>query len=202
MWRANGEPFDLFLHANHFRTSTFIAHSDACCNRLTCDGATKFASVAGFGVRGPFGPRGGISSGPRPGSSSGRGDSPGSRIGGVISGCGLPGGISGGGSLGVPGVAGGISGGSIGIVHHRQFVARRTTTFPMRRCSALRERSNRPISACDKRPRYCGRRDRARTRHSTWDDNARECRVVRCHARRPRSPPCRTHPPWRGPLQE
>jgi hypothetical protein len=81
------------------------------------DRATKFASVAGFGVRGPFGPCGGISSGPRPGSSSGRGDSPGSRTGGAISGCGLPGGISGGGSLGVPGVAGGISGGSIGIVH-------------------------------------------------------------------------------------
>jgi hypothetical protein len=51
----------------------------------------------------------------RPGSSSGRGDSPGSRTGGVISGCGLPGGIPGGGSVGVPGVAGGISGGSIGI---------------------------------------------------------------------------------------
>ena len=64
---------------------------------------------------GPFGPRGGISSGMRPGSSSGRGDSPGSRTGGVISGCGLPGGIPGGGSVGVPGVAGGISGGSIGI---------------------------------------------------------------------------------------
>ena len=50
-----------------------------------------------------------------PGNSSGRGDSPGSRTGGVISGCGLPGGIPGGGSLGVPGVDGGISGGSIGI---------------------------------------------------------------------------------------
>jgi hypothetical protein len=51
----------------------------------------------------------------RPGNSSGRGDSPGSRTGGVISGCGLPGGMPGGGSVGVPGVAGGISGGSIGI---------------------------------------------------------------------------------------
>lgn len=51
----------------------------------------------------------------RPGSSSGRGDSPGSRTGGVISGCGLPGGIPGGGSVGVPGVEGGISGCSIGI---------------------------------------------------------------------------------------
>lgn len=51
----------------------------------------------------------------RPGSSSGRGDSPGSRTGGAISGCGLPGGIPGGGSVGVPGVDGGISGGSIGI---------------------------------------------------------------------------------------
>jgi len=51
----------------------------------------------------------------RPGNSSGRGDSPGSRTGGAISGCGLPGGIPGGGSVGVPGVDGGISGGSIGI---------------------------------------------------------------------------------------
>lgn len=51
----------------------------------------------------------------RPGNSSGFGDSPGSRTGGVISGCGLPGGIPGGGSVGVPGVDGGISGGSIGI---------------------------------------------------------------------------------------
>ena len=75
----------------------------------------ELASVAGLGVSGPFGPRDGISSGMRPGNSSGRGDSPGSRTGGVISGCGLPGGIPGGGSVGVPGVAGGISGGSIGI---------------------------------------------------------------------------------------
>jgi hypothetical protein len=73
------------------------------------------ASVAGLGARGPAGPRDGISSGIWPGNSSGRGDSPGSRTGGVISGCGLPGGIPGGGSLGVPGVDGGISGGSIGI---------------------------------------------------------------------------------------
>lgn len=77
-----------------------------------CD---ELASVAGFGVRGPLGPRDGISSGMRPGNSSGRGDSPGSCTGGVISGCGLPGGIPGGGSVGVPGVDGGISGGSIGI---------------------------------------------------------------------------------------
>jgi hypothetical protein len=78
----------------------------------SCD---ELASVAGFGVSGPLGPRDGISSGVWPGNSSGRGDSPGSRIGGVISGCGLPGGIPGGGSVGVPGVDGGISGGSIGI---------------------------------------------------------------------------------------
>ena len=77
-----------------------------------CDNSS---SVAGFGVCGPSGPRGGISSGIWPGNSSGRGDSPGSRTGGEISGCGLPGGISGGGVVGFPGVAGGISGGSIGI---------------------------------------------------------------------------------------
>jgi len=79
---------------------------------LPCD---KSASVAGFGVRGPFGPCGGISSGLSPGNSSGRWGSPGSRTGDGISGCGLPDGISGGGSVGCPGVAGGISGGSIGI---------------------------------------------------------------------------------------
>jgi hypothetical protein len=50
-----------------------------------------------------------------PGNSSGLGGSPGSRIGGGISGCGFPGGSSRGGSVGVPGVGGGISGGSIGI---------------------------------------------------------------------------------------
>src|ERR1700722_10773504 len=72
-------------------------------------------SVAGLGAVGPCGPRTGISSGILPGNSSGRGDSPGSRTGGGMSGCGLPGGDSIGGSVGLPGVAGGISGGSIGI---------------------------------------------------------------------------------------
>jgi hypothetical protein len=61
---------------------------------------TLRASVAGFGVSGPCGPRAGISSGVLPGNSSGRGGSPGSRIGGEISGCGLPGGASIGGSVG------------------------------------------------------------------------------------------------------
>ncbi len=72
-------------------------------------------SVAGLGVVGRLGPRPGTSSGILPGNSSGTGVSPGSRIGGGISGCGLPLGSSGGGSLGVPGVGGGISGGSIGV---------------------------------------------------------------------------------------
>ena len=72
-------------------------------------------SVAGLGVRGPSGPRGGMSIGIFPGSSSGTAGAPGSRTGGGISGFGLPGGMPGGGSAGVPGVAGGISGGSIGI---------------------------------------------------------------------------------------
>src|SRR5436305_10784645 len=74
------------------------------------------ASVAGYGVRGPSGPRAGASSGERPGNSCGCGFGPGSCIGGGISGRGSPGGSSRGGSVGVPGVAGGISGGSIGIV--------------------------------------------------------------------------------------
>src|SRR5882757_6157667 len=72
-------------------------------------------SVAGFGVRGPSGPRTGSSSGVLPGSSCGCGGAPGSYTGGGISGRGLPGGDSCGGSVGCPGVAGGISGGSIGI---------------------------------------------------------------------------------------
>jgi hypothetical protein len=72
-------------------------------------------SVAGEGVRDPSGLRTGSSSGIRPGNSSGCGGSPGSWMGGGISGCGLPGGFSGGGSDGLPGVAGGISGGSMGI---------------------------------------------------------------------------------------
>ena len=57
----------------------------------------------------------GISSIRLPGSSSGRGASPGSRTGGSISGFGSPGGSSFGGSVGTSGVAGGFSGGSIGI---------------------------------------------------------------------------------------
>jgi hypothetical protein len=73
------------------------------------------ASVAEEGVPGRCGPRTGSSSGVRPGSSSGRGDSPGSWIGVGTSGRGLPGGSSCGGWVGLPGVGGGISGGSIGI---------------------------------------------------------------------------------------
>jgi hypothetical protein len=89
-----------------------IAHSEGCKRRLKL----PLASIAGFGVVGPCGPRTGNSSGILPGSSSGRAGSPGSRTGGGISGRGLPGGASGGGSVGLPGVAGGISGGSIGIL--------------------------------------------------------------------------------------
>jgi hypothetical protein len=97
-------------------SSLFMTHSGR-----AVDGrihAVSARSVAGFGVDGPLGPRPGNSSGVLPGSSSGRGGSPGSRIGGGISGCGLPGGSSRGGSVGVPGVGGGISGGSIGIADH------------------------------------------------------------------------------------
>jgi hypothetical protein len=97
------------------RIQTQVAIASHVIARLACEPCDELASVAGLGVIGPFGPRDGISSGMRPGKSSGRGDSPGSRTGGVISGCGLPGGIPGGGSVGVPGVDGGISGGSIGI---------------------------------------------------------------------------------------
>jgi hypothetical protein len=75
------------------------------------------ASVpVGLGVNGPSGPRTGISSGVRPGSSSGRDGSPGSRIGGGTSGRGLLGGLSRGGSDGCPGLIGGSSCGSIGML--------------------------------------------------------------------------------------
>ena len=77
--------------------------------------AVAARSVAVFGVAGPFGPRTGISSGIFPGNSSGRGGTPGSWIGGGMSGRGFPGGSSRGGSVGVPGVGGGIPGGSIGV---------------------------------------------------------------------------------------
>jgi hypothetical protein len=74
------------------------------------------ASAIGEGALGPSGPRTGNSSGTRPGSSSGCGGSPGSRIGGGTSGRGLPGGLSCGGSDGCPGLIGGSSRGSIGML--------------------------------------------------------------------------------------
>ncbi|QPF92021.1 hypothetical protein IC761_01575 [Bradyrhizobium commune] len=104
------------------RIQTQVAIASHGIIRFVCDirdPTAEIASVAGFGVSGPLGPRDGISSGVWPGNSSGRGGEPGSRTGGAMSGCGLPGGMPGGGSVGVPGVAGGISGGSIGIRHHR-----------------------------------------------------------------------------------
>jgi hypothetical protein len=76
---------------------------------------------AAVGERGPCGPRAGSSSGVRPGNSSGRGDSPGSCIGGGTSGRGFPGGLSCGGSDGCPGLIGGSSCGSIGIWCFRHF---------------------------------------------------------------------------------
>ena len=101
----------------------FMTHSEdafksqtvPCCPLQLIVDPISSVSVAGLGVRGPFGPRTGISSGILPGKFFGPGGAPGSRTGGGISGFGLPGGIPGGGSVGVPGVAGGISGGSIGI---------------------------------------------------------------------------------------
>src|ERR1700761_2182247 len=72
-------------------------------------------STAGGGDDGPGGPRTGSSSGIWPGSSSGLCGSPGSCIGGGISGRGFPGGLSRGGSVGCPGLIGGSSGGSIGM---------------------------------------------------------------------------------------
>lgn len=160
--------------------------SPACDRPLHASSCGELASVAGLGVSGPFGPRGGISSGMRPGNSSGRGGEPGSRTGGVISGCGLPGGIPGGGSAGVPGVDGGISGGSIGIGAS----SRSLSSTGQRRCRAEvpSHIASKPrvIPARGTRPRYCGRRDRARRRHSSSDDNAGGCRAGRCRVRLPR----------------
>jgi hypothetical protein len=87
--------------------SSFIAHS--------VPGRSATPSPVGEGAGGPCGPRTGNSSGLLPGSSSGRGGSPGSRSGGGTSGRGLPGGLSCGGSDGCPGLIGGSSCGSIGV---------------------------------------------------------------------------------------
>jgi hypothetical protein len=132
LWRASNADFYLFLRAQSPNAQLFITHSGGGFKSSIhivprgISGSPGFTlgserawllaeSVAGECVRGPSGPRTGSSSGIRPGNSSGCGGSPGSWIGGGISGCGLPGGFSGGGSDGLPGVAGGISGGSMGI---------------------------------------------------------------------------------------
>ena len=134
-------------------------------------------SVAGLGVRGPLGPRGGISSGNFPGSSLGCAGAPGSRTGGGTSGLGLPGGTPGGGSVGVPGVAGGISGGSIGMKIPADY-PEATTRKPVR-CSQVgtenRRRLSRGRAACccascprsHSRARPCRRCSRPATRLST-----------------------------------
>jgi hypothetical protein len=88
----------LFRLRKSLHVRLFIAHSGG--GFKSKIGQTLRASVAGFGAVGPCGPRPGNSSGTLPGNSSGVGDSPGSRIGGEISGCGLPGGDSIGGSVG------------------------------------------------------------------------------------------------------
>jgi hypothetical protein len=78
----------------------FISHSEAGFKSSFYIVPPRRQAVAGLGVSGPGGPRTGSSSGTLPGNSSGRGDSPGSRTGDGMSGCGLPGGTSGGGSVG------------------------------------------------------------------------------------------------------
>src|SRR5262245_9432896 len=98
---------------------SFAAKNDVASQRCVLDKIdirsscfAAFDRFAGLGVRGPFGPRTGNSSGKRPGSSFGCEGSAGSFIGGGTSGRGLPAGSSAGGSVGCPGVAGGISSGS------------------------------------------------------------------------------------------
>ena len=110
-------------------------------------------------------------SGILPGNSSGAAGAPGSRTGGGISGFGLPGGMPGGGSVGVPGVAGGISGGSIGI-SFTPFNSK-VTTAPRRRSSRSAARWNYLTPVRDTPLRYCGHRDRERTRRNSRDGNAR-----------------------------
>jgi hypothetical protein len=107
----------LFHWCNGLHASLFIGRSGYAVHPASL-------SVAGFGVVGLFGPRIGNSSGVLPGNSCGCDGSPGSRVGGAISGLGFPGGLSSGGSAGCPGVAGGISGGSIGITSPEGFSSR------------------------------------------------------------------------------
>src|SRR5580704_12029114 len=122
---------DIFPLRNRLHASLFITHSG---RPLQVRLVLPPRSVAGFGVRGPSGPRNGSSSGGLPGSSCGGGGAPGSCTGGGISGRGLPGGDSCGGSVGSPGVAGGISGGSIGIADNGADAAKfRATQWPHQR---------------------------------------------------------------------
>jgi hypothetical protein len=132
---------DIFRLRNAVHASLFIAHSG---RTLQVRLALLLRSVAGFGVRGPSGPRSGNSSGVLPGSSCGCGGAPGSCTGGGISGRGLPGGSSCGGSVGWPGVAGGISGGSIGIADNGADAAKfHATQWP-----CLRMTSGQTLCVC------------------------------------------------------
>jgi hypothetical protein len=118
LWRPAKAKLFLFWTAESPDAPLFIAHSGQGFKpgfHIVPRGMSP-ASVAGLGVVGFCGPRTGNSSGVRPGNSSGRDGSPGSRIGGGTSGRGLPGGLSCGGSVGCPGLIGGSSSGSIGIL--------------------------------------------------------------------------------------
>jgi hypothetical protein len=125
LWRPFEADVFLFLTTQSPDDQLFIAHSGddfksalhiVPCGISAASGKSVMpASAIGEGALGPSGPRTGNSSGTRPGSSSGCGGSPGSRIGGGTSGCGLPGGLSCGGSDGCPGLIGGSSRGSIGM---------------------------------------------------------------------------------------
>ncbi len=157
-----------FISHDKGHNSAVVHDAFSRCPQIAIRVATA-RSVAGLGVEGAFGPRAGTSSGILPGSSSGVGGSPGSRIGGGISGCGFPGGCSRGGSVGVPGVGGGISGGSIGVGFASPLVSAITTRMP--RCS--RQNVSRAAG------RYCSASCRPR------DNRAKPCRRCSPAAIRP-----------------
>ncbi len=72
--------------------------------------------------------------------------------------------------------------------------SRRSASTARRRAGALTLKPAR-----GRRPRCCGRRDRARTPRNSWRDTAAAGPARRCPCRRRRAPPGGTRRRWRGP---
>ena len=190
MWPPSNANLYLFPTTQSPDAPLFIAHSDQHFKGEWCIFSCGYSlhpeaesaanpilpvSVAGEGVLGPCGPRTGNSSGVRPGSSSGRGGSPGSCIGGGTSGRGLPGGLSCGGSDGCPGLIGGSSGWSIGISRFPESGSGDPEpTALLRQGSGVRGLKRAPASYCcgscrslHSRARACRRRSQLAIRSAT-----------------------------------